>query len=456
MGALQKLTNEERERVASCLAEAGSLPQRRAAVSWSIPITVRTPALPGAQQAGVVDGHNAIRATAVRGSLRQFWRWLQPPAEKPETLRDEENRLWGSTDNRSAIRICQASKKDCKLKITGWKQAVSPTVSYLFGGAFVGNNDRQELELGPDNRSAKKVDFLLHDSTFRLKIEIFADLDEADTASIKHAIASWLHWGGIGAITRRGLGQLDASEWLQEQGLDDPFALLPNGAEAYLAPLPTGNKNDKTAIESWLDAVEVYRLFRQGFRGGSSDNKLPGQSYWPEPHSIRGLTGQSDPNHMKERDAVFRNSQVFPRAALGAPIVFQFKGKKEGEPGNTTVNAFRDGKTKTRLASPILTRAVFHEGKWRAAIVILDTRHIEGVGFHISGANLGNDGREIPANKVWGAPVEQACSQHNGPMQREVDGKQQGFSNAFDALRNYLTNCTKVGSTGKPLYSRIP
>lgn len=445
MGALQKLTEEERERVASCLAEAGSLPQRRAAVSWSIPITVRTPARPGAQQAGVVDGQNAIRATAVRGSLRQFWRWLQPPAEKPETLRDEENRLWGSTDHRSAIRI---SCNPRNMSPEPWRQQIAPQVSYVFGGADVGN------DAGKITIDKKTVKFLPVGAKFTLKIEIAPGLTEADLTSIKRAIASWLHWGGIGARTRRGLGQLDASEWLQEQGLDDPFALLPNGAEAYLAPLPTGNKNDMTAIESWLDAVEVYRLFRQGFRGGSSDSKRPGQSYWPEPHSIRGVTDRSEPKHQKDRDAVFRESQLFPRAALGAPIVFHFKDS--GDPGDTTVNAFRDGKTKTRLASPIFTRTVFHEGKWRAAIVILDTRHIEGVGFHISGANLGNDGRPIPANKVWGAPVEQKCSEHIGPMQREVDGKQQGFSNAFDALRDYLTNCSQVGNTRKPLYSRIP
>ena len=73
---------------------------------WAIPLELVTPMWAGGVETGTLDSFIPIRPTAIRGSLRRFWRLLNVNRFADQyRCREAENKFWGSTDQASGIRL---------------------------------------------------------------------------------------------------------------------------------------------------------------------------------------------------------------------------------------------------------------------------------------------------------------------------------------------------------------
>ncbi len=89
--------------------------------------------------------------------------------------------------------------------------------------------------------------------------------------------------------------------------------------------------NSRDARAVWKNLIERLGSFRQ-MRRESQKLRFGGRSIWPEPSTIRYLTGQSHENYASPipNPPLYK----FPRAAFGLPIIFKFKDNKEYNPNN--------------------------------------------------------------------------------------------------------------------------
>lgn len=322
----------------------------QAILSDTLDITVETPMVGGGFDAGCVDENHPFRAPSIRGHLRYWWRILN--WDKPD-MPKKESEIWGSTDKSSAVKV-EILEHECK------------------GTRKFANNYDFDNKYGPEayalfSASQNKNDILKEGAAFTLKL-IYP---EKFTHDVRLALSAWIHFGGIGARTRRGCGALSCE----------------NKNIASIADILKANKNitlwrktprDKTkALAAWTEVLELYRRYRQ------SRPKPQARSQWPEPDSLRELTGCRDPRHQN----LIRQPGLlpsFPRAALGLPIIFQFKNGNDSknknrprsnlEPYNVTLTP--KGDKKTRMPSPVITKAIREGGIWYSAVIILPHEHV--------------------------------------------------------------------------------
>lgn len=151
----------------------------------------------------------------------------------------------------------------------------------------------------------------------------------------------WIHFGGIGARTRRGLGALYCSKaepWEQPQFVagDIETRKWPTLTGARLVLGPT-----MKPAEAWEEAIRVLSQYRQQRTGPR------GRSWWPEPDAIRRLRGQRAFRHSHD----VTSGDIFPRAQFGLPIIFHFK-----TPGDPLANTLQIDKATDRLASPVIVK----------------------------------------------------------------------------------------------------
>lgn len=198
------------------------------------------------------------------------------------------------------------------------------------------------------------------------------------TNELEVAMAAWVHLGGVGQRTHRGMGSLRCTG-----GPLLPLASVLAAAEAgpaLVTTLPSpGNVlvhtegNYPEAVGAWAEAVDMYRYFRQGegFAREESRNYdgRPGQSHYPEADSIRRWSGIKDhPIHI-----LFDG---FPRADLGLPIIFEFKAAEGVQvPPKTELNSASRGRS--RFASPVITKAWWDANtcRFRPLIAIMNAPH---------------------------------------------------------------------------------
>jgi CRISPR-associated protein Cmr1 len=202
---------------------------------------------------------------------------------------------------------------------------------------------------------------------FKLHIRFASGNEQLFKEEIEPALWAWINFGGIGARTRRGCGSLYCKDFSPSPG-EDLFQWFSHCQQVYKLHLPEGEnfrewpvlrnviriKTQSMPIsQAWKTVIEVYRNFR---KDKYRDN---GRSNWPEPDSIREITGMSDPRHRESRTLANKSEFAFPRAQLGLPIQFHFANK---------TNRFGDLRDpyrtelvptdKDRLASPLIVKAL--------------------------------------------------------------------------------------------------
>jgi len=407
-------------------------------------IRVITPMVGGGVEAGTNDPRFPIRGTSIRGHLRQWWRLtIGRDLNASEAMWQREEEVFGSTDFVSplVVRVLNCSTLD-QLDPTD-RDVVDPfgpaayalfasienqhlvaregiVFEMLLSWPGAGELNRRRSAINEQRLKAKKP----------LLPETVAPIDE----DIRAALRAWIAFGGLGGRTRRGCGAVHAN---------DP--ILGAAAARIDARIFTGQPT-LNAVGAWAESVRLYREFRQTPRGARHRKTLhsgrianvPGRSHWPEADSIRQITGCSlkPPNGtpplgvLADVDTQDHSTPVvpvevlpsFPKATLGLPINFHFAdgpGKSSGtglRPGaadkdpqdvqlvpliKVGENAWEPAE---RMASPVITRPLWLNGKWHPAFIILASPELNTLRVRLVGersmAGGGTVSRDIPHRQV--------------------------------------------------------
>ncbi len=320
-----------------------------AAAPLTVKCTLTTPMYGGGVSPGKVDCDLPIRPGAVRGQLRFWWRLLNGAGRDPRDVFAAESALWGgiSTTGPRASRVALHVGGDS----VGSAGMVKAKNRLFPAYAFILDRDDDPALLGDGYE-------------FTLTLRFAAELTDAQREQVIAALRWWACFGGIGARTRRGLGTVKVtSNDVELKPVACEEVKSRGGRMVLCAPR-------KSAIEAWKDALEALKNFRQGEdlgrnRGGG---QRPGRSRWPEPDAIRRLTGDHAPGH-EPKPAV---DGLYPRAAFGLPIVFQFKDKNQGDPkGPKGKGLTLDPTGRDRMASPLILRPYFDGTRYRPLALLL-------------------------------------------------------------------------------------
>lgn len=355
-----------------------------------------TPLFGGGVIPGRFDPITAVRGTIIRGQLRFWWRATRggyyPTVAR---LREAEAHLWGAAVLSPTEPVARSTRSDEKGPRSSLVQiavdAIEPgrdfTVTDQSGRPMTDNHGGQ-LSVGHFRSPYSYVAFPLQQLRgavragirFTLQITIpdswpkeseglFAGTPAEELAA---ALWAWETFGGIGGRTRRGFGALRCTA-IDGQAHSLPAAAdlegwLVRHVETHVLPgagpdgLPRLSREPRwyrvvperssppayfrDPLQAWQRLFGRLKEFRQPRPPSAEDSRRPGRSRWPEPESIRRITGRRLPRHQP-----LPTSGKFPRAAFGLPIIFQFKDR--GDPDQTSLQGVGEI---DRLASPLLLR----------------------------------------------------------------------------------------------------
>lgn len=359
------MRREPRIATAEALTQAWQAGKEETATPWRrYPGRTLTPLYGGGVKAGVVDKDLPVRASAIRGQLRYWWRLLQPRTAS-ELLFAAESQLWGGISREgptaSQVRLRVLKAGDVILtpafRFDRKADGTLPTAPKAEAGMnayalFPAQGKRHEtnhriLEQEPAQLAKPGIPFTL---------EIACP--EAHWPEVERALRWWATFGGLGARSRRGLGAVE---------LEDLAPVTREEVQAAGGRLVLRRARD-SAVGAWQEAVDRLRDFRQGVEIGRNppraDANRPGRSRWPEPDEIRRLTKKHAEGHKPKHPL----EKYYPRAAFGLPIVFHFQSSDDPEQVILEPNDDRHD----RMASPLVLRSYHaHGGKYQPAALLL-------------------------------------------------------------------------------------
>lgn len=470
-----------------------------------------TPMFGGGVEAGQPDEQMPIRPSAMRGQLRFWWRCLhreqfctKKGALDVVAMRAREAEVWGNTEQPSAVEMLVDAQR---LEETDYRagdkfgfQPFSPEAYALFPAI---ENDEVERIVREEYQFKlhirwPKIDELNRRRSLdnqrraRSRKPLLDETIKDVTDEIEITVATWIALGGLGARTRRGLGTVK----LIEASHPLPPVRLPAGARLFVSPRATSD-----SMFAWRQAVDVFRRFRQSFRGAEhrkpgNPRPVPGRSHWPEPDSIRMLTGcalddgdappdgtPADQNpHQHTTPVVDQSEANFPRAVLGLPIGFHFAGDGPGQrnpatpkkdpasvelvphaTGDDDALCFEKDESGNsvavagdRMASPIITKPVYLDGEWLGAVIVLPCEHALNVNAVLKGKMARWNSEKGHAEDLQEAvPNSQILGNHLGSLCAEsITDPMRGHSNAIDALIAFLRQKEDGANppAGKPVF----
>ena len=345
--------------------------------------TLITPMHGGGVTAGEVDRDMPIRASALRGQLRFWWRLLNDADRPPSDLFAIESDLWGGLSSqgprasRVTVRVKSAPVNDQKLITKRELLDEKPQGFPAYALILKPQENPSFLKAGYD------FDLVLH---FRRSVT------PQQREGVVEALRWWANFAGVGARTRRGFGAVKATADSMELKPVSPEEVERRGGR-----MVTG-RPAHDATEVWKDAIDALQQFRQGKSVGrhpGSGNR-PGRSRWPEADTIRRLKKTHAPRHKPEHPV----DGFYPRAAFGLPLVFQFKDRGRGDPrGKCSDSLALNSAYHERMASPLILRPWFDGQRYRPAALLLP-RWEERVSVRVS---LDSE-REAPA---WPESLEE-------------------------------------------------
>ncbi|MEM6192252.1 type III-B CRISPR module RAMP protein Cmr1 [Shewanella scandinavica] len=318
--------------------------------------TLVTPMYGGGVEAGKVDTAMPIRASAIRGQLRFWWRIACGPFSSPKEMFDKEAEIWGGIGD-------GAKASQVEIRVT-----TNHPINQTSSEEIVTNKDKQGRGITYILGAGDPAKCL--DSGFKFKISIRYHLrsnssNPLSIDSLKENVAQALNWwatfGGVGAKTRRGFGAVEVEGLCAIPIADFDDEMSSKGCKFSLAEVePTTD-----AQYAWKVATLRLQEFRQGINVGRNrgEDKVFGRSRWPEPDQLRRMSNKYKANHEPEHKA----GNVFPRAAFGMPIIFDFNDRSKTEPNTMTLLP----KDAQRMASPLIIRPYKNGDQWQAAALLL-------------------------------------------------------------------------------------
>ena len=158
--------------------------------------TLVTPMFGGGVKPGEVDREMPIRASALRGQLRFWWRLLQGADREPSDLFDVESDLWGGISSKGprASRVTLQVKGDPagdhQLAAKSELARSNPPGLPAYGLILDRGEDPALLKAG------YRFDLVLR----------FRQTAPHQPEEVIEALRWWASFGGVGARTRRGFG----------------------------------------------------------------------------------------------------------------------------------------------------------------------------------------------------------------------------------------------------------
>ncbi len=404
----------------------------------SFKIELITPMFGGGVETRVNDQSAPIRPTAIRGQL-QFW-WRATVGARYATmqeLRAAQSEIWGSTERASRVRVlvenvrADASRpcalfawdQNARRGQGGWRtnwqapfkvpDSALPYALFPFQGETPPPNQNATITVSPAD--------CIRMASFNLRLRCPDDL----WPQVEPAVWAWVNFGGLGSRTRRGCGAILCKELAPRDHSHFAKQLAqftshrtegrewPTVGESTLVRKtePAGDP-----IQVWDRLVGRFKHFRQG--GGFARNpgqqpNRPGRSRYPEPETIRRITGQRSAQHARVSQIP---DDAFPRAELGLPIVFHFQG--QGEPQDTVLypSAGPDREKRERMASPLILKPLaLQDGKATPLILRLKTELLSGVDLR-----RGDKSLPVPPSATISAPT--LASYPNSPLAGSPNG----------------------------------
>lgn len=318
-----------------------------------------------------------LRVASLRGLLRFWWRATQPPMNIQQ-LRDEENKLFGSTDTGQSSFLARITEDESRLLPTG--TSVNNGVGYL-GYGIAEYKTRQGVQTVRGALDAG--------GEFTLQL-LFKKGSEERKDELLDSLWCLTHLGGMGSRSRRGFGSMVVAsvEGADFPGLPRSPEELKERIEEKLHNLRVGDRErlpDYTAL-SRHTVVVVWPL-----RATSWQQAL--NNVGRELGAFRSSQAEH-PNFLDDRDLIkdyafggARPDRSPERAAFGLPHNYFFKQT------NTPVNV--TGAKHDRRASPLFIH--LHElggGGFAAVLSLIPARFLpEG-----DQVKIGPAGRHPPHN----------------------------------------------------------
>lgn len=406
-----------------------------------------TPMFGGGVQPQTIDIDFPVRPTEIRGQLEFWWRATAGAQyNDAKALRQKQDAIWGSTKCASKVVVivellttsmqiqpCAVFEKD---HTNPQKYRSMPTWKPPFDkGSFA-------YVLFPFQGKLDKSRTTIHVQPAQclcsLKFKLVIECPEDVWRDVEPALWAWANFGGLGSRTRRGCGAIYCHAFApaDEDELVRRFNEYVHSGTAVrdwptLAECVLIGDVQNDAIGAWDKVIKLLRDFRQAVNVGrnpGSQVSRPGRSRWPEPETIRSITGRRSQRHARQKDIP---DNAFPRAEFGLPIVFHFKDKGHGDPQDTTLYPAGDYE---RMASPLILRPVALKGQQRSlpVIVRLKTQVVDKVELH------DNDGKQK-------LPIPGAILIRDPKLAQYRDSPLASRSGQGSALEAFVTYAQKNG-----------
>lgn len=406
----------------------------------------------GGAEAGRADDSFPVRPTSIRGHLQFWWRATHGAscADAAELARRQAE-VWGTTEQASRVRIevrdpqstphlsWAELKTHCESRRTGQDDRQLLSRSRKLGYALFSFKEEKPRDK-PEARFIEELSFTLHIECSTPPGVGQPSLKPAEEIlrEVETAARAWVNFGGLGARTRRGCGALLCEKLVPKDvpGLRDWMQNTWSGASSDRGwpTLPSrilARPEPGRPIEVWEYLIGFWQHFRQG--EGFARNTGQGRSRYPEPETIREITGRRSKKHPR-LDQI--PADAFPRAELGLPIVFHFKDSSAGEPHQTTLYpADLGGLRLDRMASPLILKPLaLADGQAVPLIMQLDTPPLHGVDLR-----EGNVSRPLPeTTSIRGLRLSRYP---NSPLASDPDGSALG---AFERLALSENNFVEI------------
>lgn len=344
-----------------------------------------TPVFGGGATAGIADPLYPVRATAILGSLRRWWRATKGRKfDDVARLREAEARIWGGAGMAAKIRVrvtlVLVAQEITRAQLTTPEFRNLNYVLFGFGLGLEGDERGDEMpRSNSDVIGFGSLSFNLH---FTVESSLVGDLEAAMWA--------WTNFGGLGSRTRRGCGSLyckafapgDHSspvlrQWFQD-GIKEhcsPKAAKGPVSSGYVDVPPFANLQPLKPMQAWTKVIEDFAYFRQGeglgrpTRVPNSDH--PGRSYWPEADTLRARTGYADLAHRRSVTVTQPTLQTLvPRSQFGLPLQIKFQAPNCIEDRKNECTIYPQGSD--RMASPLIVKPLaFGDGTYAVRIALV-------------------------------------------------------------------------------------
>ncbi len=383
-------------------------------VIWHGEIKLVTPLLGGGHTSGQVDEKRPIRASAIRGHLRFWWRAthgvLMPSIEE---MRQREDLIFGAPARKKSgkieggrglvkVQVGSVGKAQAK-DLRGSPLAKSYAAAILVQGS---STDGKELTYAENVSVNLKVTVVPAPTASALS-------SESIHAEVAGALKAWMVFGGYGSRSRRGLGcvapgKVLADPYKMETASYADFSAphgekriteVPSlvGAKVFFEESPV-----ETPIEAWARALTLYQLIRKGTsaKGELKEqfNKLQSpfklDDFQRNAQSVLQWTaGQYMASGWPEISWLSEGtSGSAPRIQFGLPYRIYRAGGRGANEVNVEFRPQLDTKS-SRVASPVLVRPLRvtyidrktgqQRVRWVASLIVLSMPPIGGNNFPI-------------------------------------------------------------------------